>query len=405
MSAIPILQVPASPVSVLITISFILIIGYIAREIFRKTKIPEVLILILIGLVLVPIGHVLPSDYVVTLRSLAQLFGAIALITIMYGGGKKIGLTSSFMNFKGMSLGILDVLVPAVLVAYAMNLLLGWPLIYGGLLGIMFGATASAIVIPIIRGLKMPSEIYEMLIVETALSSVVSIVLFTVMLSMLAGHVFSIQSFVEYVVDYLSVAVFVGILAGFLWLVALSRIKAADEYLAKLAIAILVYGIVSLLNGAAIVSVLIFAMMMGNYRPISKLIKLNIRISRNTARQEIEVGSALEFLIRTFFFVFIGMIALLSYSYLEYALIVTVLLVLARFVEVKLALWKSKQYQTLTFSMMQRGTVVAVLATLLYSMGGSYFNQIFYISFMVIIATNIIGSILVSRVKFEVKPD
>jgi hypothetical protein len=96
------------------------------------------------------------------------------------------------------------------------------------------------------------------------------------------------------------------------------------------------------------------------------------------------VENELEFIVRTFFFVFIGMIAIISTTYFIYALIITVFLILVRIGEIKLVVRK-KEYHGFMISLLPRGLTVAVLASLLLSIGGNYFNDIFYISFMIII--------------------
>ena len=105
----------------------------------------------------------------------------------------------------------------------------------------------------------------------------------------------------------------------------------------------------------------------------------------------------------TFFFVFIGMIAVLSVQYFEYALAITIILCIIRYAEVMFVFRKNSEYQDTVFAMMQRGTVVAVLSAILFSIGGSYFDKIFYICFMTIILTNILGSILLSKSKMKIK--
>jgi potassium/hydrogen antiporter len=397
------LQADFSSVPVLIAIALIIIIGYIGRAIFNRTKIPEALILILIGILLVPVGHLLPDSYVNTLRSLAGIFGDLALVVIMYNGGKAIVLNQKLFNDrKGISLGILDTLLPMAALTVIMAVF-GWPLIYGALLGAILGETSTIIVIPILRKIKMPDEMYTALVMETTLNSVFAILFFTLLLSFTNGQPLSASSFANFAVDYVSVAVAFGLVAGLLWLVVQSYIKGAREYLASLAFAILLYGVVDLFNGAAAISVLIFAIILGNYKPIIERLGLKIEIKKKERRETHAVERDLEFLIITFFFVFIGMIALLSVQYLIYAIIVTAVLVVIRYVEVVFVLDGDKVYRDMAFALMQRGTVVAVLAAILFSIGGNYFDQIFYICFMVIILTNIIASILVSRTRLEVK--
>ena len=400
------MQGSISAIPILVAIALIIIIGYAAEALFHKTKIPEILILISIGLILVPIGQLLPSNYVVTLRYLAPLFGDLALIVIMYNGGTAIKLVKgSFSDVRGAYFGVLDNIIPMVVVSVLMYILEGWPLIYGAIFGVILGETAVAVIIPIIKRMKMPSQIYNMLVMEVTINSVVSILLFTILLTAFTGGISTVGSVSNYIVDYISVALFIGIVWGLGWLGIQSRVRGAREYLPTLAVAILLYGIVSLLNGAAIISILIFAIMMGNYKVIASHLNLKIEINKKEHRAARAVERDLEFLLRTFFFVFIGMIAALSYFFFVVALLVTITLGAIRYVETKLFLGKQdmEAYGSLVFSMMPRGTVVAVLAALLYGIGGPYFDQIFYISFMVIVLTNIVSALLVRRTKLEVK--
>jgi len=397
------MQADLSSVPIIIAVALIIIIGYIGRAIFNRTKIPEALILIVIGLLLVPVGHLLPDSYVNTLRSLAAIFGDIALVVIMYNGGKAIGLNRELLrNTRGISLGILDTILPMIALTLIM-MALGWPPVYGALLGAILGETSTIIVIPILRKIQMPEGMYASLVMETTLNSVFAILAFTLLLSFTNGQAISASTFANFAVDYVSVAIAFGLVAGLLWLVVQSYIRGAREYLASLAVAILLYGVVDLFNGAAAISVLIFAIILGNYKQITEHMGLKIDIKRKERRETHAVERDIEFLIITFFFVFIGMIALLSVQYLVYAVIVTFALVVIRYVEVAFVLDGEKQYRDIALALMQRGTVVAVLAAILFSIGGNYFDQIFYICFMVIILTNILGSVLVSRTKLEVR--
>ncbi|MGC8630803.1 MAG: hypothetical protein ACP5T1_07485, partial [Thermoplasmata archaeon] len=157
------------------------------------------------------------------------------------------------------------------------------------------------------------------------------------------------------------------------------------------------YGTVDYLGGSAVFAIFIFAIIIGNYRTIGKHLNLNIDIHENEMNL---VENELEFIVRTFFFVFIGMIAIISASYFIYALIITGILILIRIPEIKLVV-KKKEYHDFMISLLPRGLTVAVLASLLFSIGGTYFNDIFYISFMIIILTNIIAAIFIS---ISVKP-
>ncbi|MGC8672614.1 MAG: cation:proton antiporter [Thermoplasmata archaeon] len=377
----------------LIALAAIILIGYLSDALFRLTRIPEILILMLIGIILVPLGHIIPDKYVSILRDFVPLFGSIALIMIMFDGGRKIDLSASVSGSgTGLILAIFDIIFSMITVSLLMHYIFSWPFIYGAILGTIIGETTAVVIVPVATRIKIPNDLYNMSISEATFNSVVDILVFYLLLVLVTGSTLVISSYTKYAVDYLSIAVFLGILVGFLWLFTLNVLKGTKGYVATLGIAFLLYGIVDFLGGAAVFAIFIFAIIIGNYKTIGKHLNLKIDIHENEMNI---VENELEFIVRTFFFVFIGMIAIISTTYFIYALIITVFLVLVRIGEIKLVVRK-KEYHGFMISLLPRGLTVAVLASLLLSMGGSYFNDIFYISFMIIIITNIIAAVFIS---------
>ncbi len=402
MLGLALLQADITSVPVLIAIAMIIVIGYVAKAIFNRTKIPEALILIGIGVLLVPILHLLSDQYVNALRSSAAIIGDVALVIIMFNGGKIIGFDHELFKDKiGLMLGILDSLVPMIIIAIVMQLLFNWPLIDGALLGAILGETSTVIIIPMLRKFKMQERMYNSLVLETTLNSVFAILFFILLLSFANGEPFSIGAFATLTIDYISVAIAFGLVFGFAWLAIQNYIKGAKEYLATIAMAIFLFGIVDLFNGAGAIAVLIFAIILGNYRPIANFFGFKLDSKKNEIGERNAVERDIEFLIITFFFIFIGMIAIISWQSFLYAIVITAILLFVRFFEVKYVIDGNKLFRDFAFALMQRGTVVAVLAAILFSIGGFYFDQIFYISFMVIILTNIIAAMLLSKTKLE----
>ena len=386
---------------ILIAIALVLIFGYIALAIFRRTKIPEILILMFIGILIVRFGFVAPGT-IITMRSFAPLFGSLALVVIMFNGSRKLKFDRSLMtNWKGGALGILDTLLPMALISAFMYYVFQWPPIYGALLGTILGDTTSLVVIPFIRRVKLDANMFNTLFIETTMNSLVAIVTFSIILVLVNAQAVTAYSSTSYILDYIGVSVLVGIVAGFVWVFVLSYVKSAREYLATIAIALLVYGIVDVFNGAAVIAVMIFGLIVGNERILAAPMKLNVKI-RKTGERSVE--KELEFLITTFFFVFMGMIVVFSTEYLIYGVVIAAVLLLIRFAEGRIVLYKNtKEERDLFFALLPRGLTAATLASILYGIGGvTYYSQIFYISFMVIVITSILSSLLLNRTKLEI---
>lgn len=418
---------------VLVAIALIIIIGYISAAIFRKIRVPELLILMLIGIFLVQILNIVPGNYLLVLRSLAPLFSSLALIVIMFNGSKDLKVSDpTLRNWRGISLGLLDSVISIGIVAVFMNYILGWPWLYGIILGTILGETGSIVVIPFIRKVKLSREMFGAMFTETTINSLVAIAIFSLLLTVTNHQTVTPLSFTVYVFDYLSFAIVMGLIASFAWLFVARFLSSAREYVATLAVAILLYGFVSIFNGAAIISVMIFGIVIGNeaifqeiYQKFSakkedkdekagtdsKAAQVQQGADQKTAADAkkdangmMEVEKELEFLISTFFFVFMGMITILSVQFLIYGLAISILLILARFVEVRAVLYKNNSNdKNLAFALMPRGITVATLATILYGLGGTYFMQTFYIAFIVIVVTSIISSLMLNRVSVELK--
>ncbi|MGC8663141.1 MAG: cation:proton antiporter [Thermoplasmata archaeon] len=377
----------------LFALAAIILIGYLSEALFKITRIPEILILMFIGIILVPLGHFIPAKYVSILRDFVPLFGSIALIMIMFDGGRRIDIGNSASGGgRGLILGTLDIILSMVFVSLLMYYIFSWPFIYGAILGTIIGETTAVVIIPVATRIKIPNDLYNMAISEATFNSVVDILVFYMLLAFVTGNAFTVYSYSKFAVDYLSVAVFLGFVFGFIWLFTLNILKGTKGYAATLGIAFLLYGIVDFLGGAAVFSIFIFALIIGNYKIIGKHLNLKIDIHEDEMNT---VENELEFIVRSFFFVFIGTIAIISASYFIYAVILSIVLVLIRIFEIKLVVRK-KQHQSFMISLLPRGLTVAVLSSLLLSMGGSYFEDIFYISFMIIIITNIVAGVSIS---------
>ena len=399
---VPILLELISSSYVLIAIALIILVGYLGLAIFRRTKIPEVLILMLIGILIARAGNLFSAATIGTLRSFAPLFGSIALVVIMFNGSKKLKLDNKFMtNWKGIALGILDTVLAAAALALLMHYVFNWPFVYGAIMGAILGETTSIVVMPLINRINIEEDMHDTLFMETAINSVLAILMFSILLILLNSQAVSIFSSASYILDYLGVSVLIGIAAGIIWIYVMSSVKIARDYLAAIAVAFLLYGFVDIFNGAAIISVLIFGMFIGNYNILAGIFKLNTKVRK---KGEKSVENGFEFIITTFFFVFMGMIVVLSPRYLAYGVVITAVLLVLRYLQSVTVLHKDTEAeQGLFFALSPRGVTVATLASILYGLGGLYFTQTFYISFMVIVLTSIISSILLTRVKFDVK--
>ena len=112
-----------SPVAVfLITIAAIFLIGTVGEIVFRRTQVPDVVWLLLMGILLGPVGQVVSRS---DLAAVAPYFGALTLVVVLFDGGSRLRLTeisrvaprSSLLALLSFGLAVAVVAVASMLAA------------------------------------------------------------------------------------------------------------------------------------------------------------------------------------------------------------------------------------------------------------------------------------------------
>jgi cell volume regulation protein A len=377
----------------------IIILGFLGEEFFNRTSIPDSILLLLFGVILGPIFHLFAHE---ELLAITPYFAALALIIILFDGGLNMDIREAVKNspralILGITGWILNVIVTALLTKY----LLGWRLLNGLLLGSIVGGGSSIIVIALVRKLKVTEKIETVLSLESILTDVLCTVgAFTAINIILSGEV-SLNSALGSVGIAFGVGILVGLGFGVAWLVILERIKGKpNAYMLTLAMLFLTFVVATNLNGNGALSALFFGLIIGNSRHIGKQLKFRSTISIDNSVRDFH--SQISFLIRSFFFVFTGLLfSFSSYFSVIFGLLLSVIFLGIRFVVVKIAAVKSElsNYGTLMTVMFPRGLAAAVLASLPLTSGVPDSQVLPEIAFIVIITTIIVTTVGVAVLK------
>jgi cell volume regulation protein A len=379
--------------------AIIIILGFLGEEFFNRTSIPDSILLLLFGVLLGPVFQLFAHE---ELLAITPYFAALALIIILFDGGLNMDIREAVKNSpRALILAIIGWILNVFVTAALTKTLLGWRLLDGLLLGSIVGGGSSIIVIALIRKLKVTEKIETVLSLESILTDVLCTVgAFTAINILLSGEV-SIQAALGSVGIAFGVGILVGLGFGVAWLVILERIKGKpNAYMLTLAMLFLTYVVATNLNGNGALSALFFGLIIGNSRPIAKQLKFRTTISiDNNVR---DFHSQISFLIRSFFFVFTGLLfSFSSYFSVIFGLLLSVTFLGIRFVVVKLAAVKSelREYENLMTIMFPRGLAAAVLASLPLTMLGSSYQIFPEIAFIVIITTIMITTVGVAVIK------
>lgn len=380
--------------------AIVIVIGFLGEEFFNRTSIPDPILLLLFGLLLGPAFRVLSRD---ELMSITPYFASLALVIILFDAGLNMNVQEAIKSSPraivlAASGWVLNVLSTAALC----RILLGWRLLNGLLLGSMVGGSSSIIVVALARKIKVTREVETILSLESILTDVLCTVgAFAIIDIILSGEV-SLQSALSSVAVAFGVGIFLGSLAGIVWLLVLERIKGkSNAYMLTLAMLFLTFVIARNLGGTGALSALFFGLMIGNGSSIAKVLKFETTVSINESVRAFH--GQISFLIRSFFFVFTGL--LFSFTSISFALLgvfLSFLFLGLRAIAVRVSTLKShtKAERTLMTVMLPRGLAAAVLASIPLTVGipnSQAFSEVVFIVILTTISVCTAGTALLKR--------
>jgi NhaP-type Na+/H+ or K+/H+ antiporter len=318
--------------SALLGVSIILFVGFLAEFLFKKLDVPDILILIILGFIIGPFGlkYVTPSQ----LSTLAPIFTTFALLFLLFDGAFSMSLQSLTKGaVKSTKITIFNFTLSAIVVS-VIAALFGIDLKIALLLGFILGGISSAFVIPIIQQLKIKGATYSILTIESAITDVLCIVSAFTLIQIITLNTFSISNVLLRIFGLFFIAGTIGIIAGILWIIITIIIfKEHKSYMITIAYLILIYVITEYLSGNGTIATLFFGLVLSNSMAITrKLLAFStsiglIKESRSkklSVKYEVHVitttekffYSQISFLLKTFFFVYIGILFDLSQLWL-----------------------------------------------------------------------------------------
>jgi cell volume regulation protein A len=307
--------------NVLLGISLIIMFGFFAEFIFKKFGIPDLLLLVFLGFIIGPnvLHWANPADFTI----LAPLFTSFALLFLLFEGSLSIDLRSFAKGLvSGSSVAFFNFIVSSAVIL-GILLLLGFDFLLALLIGFALGGISSAFVMPLLKQLKPKGETYTILALESALTDVFTIVFALTVMQLIKLNIFNFKTVLVQIVSLFAVAGLIGIVGAVLWIFLDKRVfKEHRSFMSTIAFLIIVYFITEFLGGNGAIASLFFGIVLTNSKQITSIIK-GIA-SKNEKDQEVaikgELGlaalsneehlfySQISFFLKTFFFVYIGLL-------------------------------------------------------------------------------------------------
>lgn len=350
-------------------IGLTIIIGFITMIFFERTRVSQVIPLMLFGFLLGPVLGLLDVSPESMIVSVLPFIATLALIVLLFDGGMEFDIFSMARAIpKSMLFTLLVFVLSVVIVSLFCMLVLGWSLAHGALLGAVIGGVSSAVVIAMVEMTGLRRETKAMLTVESTLTDALCIVTALILVRLIvAGQALTVGTITNILLAQITIAILFGLIAAAIWMALVERfVLHRYAYMLMLALVFILFAVTEGVEASGGIAVFVFGMALGNARKLGRITQTHWEnpISRMMKLFQDEVT----FFVRTFFFVYIGF--LLSPQYFnQYVVLVgfalTALLLLPRIVAKKLVLRGIRERDgNVAATMMPRGLAAVVLATL-----------------------------------------
>ena len=382
-----------------IFIGLLIFVSHLFAGIFEKKGIPDVLMLMIIGIIIGPVLNLVTPE---SFGIVTGIFTTITLVFILFQGGLDLRFETMQSALRGMTfITCTNFGVTTLVVGLIAWLLLGLEPIPAFTLGAILGGTSSAVVIPLVKQLKLQESARTILVLESALSDVLCIVFVLALIQAYSADGIRVGAIVGSIISSFTLAALLGIVSALLWSVLLAKIRTIkNSMFTTPAFVFVIYGIAEVLGFSGAIAALAFGVTLANIdRFRLKTIQRFVNKGLNTFNDaEKQFFSAIVFLLKTFFFVFIGISIQFTNGWaLLFGFFITIVIYILRIPVVKFSIQEALPtiYLTIMSTMVPKGLAAAVLASLPLQYGLPGGEMIRDLTYAVILTSIVLTSILI----------
>ncbi len=387
----------------------IIVLGVLGDFLFAKTKIPTPVILILAGILLGPATHILKSDI---FFEIAPYFGTFALILILFEGGLDLEFDLVIHQFpSALLLGLLSFILGAAGITSICLILFQMEMSDALFYGFIFGGTSPAVILPVLPRLSISKKLKTLLTLEAVISEVLTVISVIVYIKIRKDGQYEGLSILSHILASIGISIVLAAICGLIWSRFMGYFSKQNlAYMLTLGFVLLLYTLTDFLGGEGAITILAFGILLGNSKILatkSQPILAKINSTVNIADFELDevvkrINAELTFLVRTFFFVFIGLLFDFTFITEEVLLMAAAILAVffvSRVVTINLVRPLSPSLQSThissTLGLIPRGLATAVMAFTLLNSSVFSSGELLAVVFTVILASNLLMSVFV----------
>jgi len=383
-------------------VGLLIFAAHLFESVFRQTRIPDVLPLVIIGLLLGPLFNIAtPSHF----GSVGPVFTTITFVLILFDAG--IGLkiaTFRKMYKETFVLSTLSYVVTVAAVGAAVYFLTNLGIVRSLTLAAVVGGISSAIIAPMLNQLKMQPESKIVLLLESTITDV-----FCVIATISLIEITKLDNIAEFdvgltmgkILASFILATVLGAAAAFGWSVILNKVRnLQNSIFTTAAFVFVVFGLAEWLGYSGVVSALVFGITLGN---IGSLDLPRLRTAVYTHPSELNVTektffSELVFILKTLFFVYMGIsLHLANWWLILIGLLLTIIIYIVRLPLVRLCVVKSTTVSdaSMLAVVIPRGLAAVIMASIPFQQGISGGETIQNMAYYIILISIVMTSLLV----------
>lgn len=290
--------------TIIIALCVLLLLAYLFDLTASKTKIPSVILLLLLGWLL----HRLTDFLKIQLPDFSPVLpvlGTIGLILIVLEGSLELELDSSKVRFIGKTFlgALIPILALSFLLAFLFSVVVGYNFKDCLSNAIPFSIISSAIAIPSVRHLRKSD--HEFIVYESSLSDILGVVFFNFVT---LHKTFGIGTFANFGLN-LFITMLVSFIASLGLTILLRKIEHHIKFMPIIFLVILIYIVSKIYHLPSLVFIMFFGIFLGNlhkfgkFKWIEKLRPEELKIESKKFKDLTIEGA---FLIRALFFLLFG---------------------------------------------------------------------------------------------------
>ena len=296
----------------LIGLSVVVIISFFCNLLAKRTNIPSVLILILIGICIRQFFNFSPTD--VNLFKTLEVLGIVGLIMIVLEAALDLELTWGKwpIIWKSFTIASFSLGLTAIALSIVIKLIIpDMDTISSVIYAIPVSILSSAIIIPSVANLSAYKK--EFLIYESTFSDILGIMVFYLIVENTEVEGMRQLSFAIGSNIFLTIAI--SVVLSYVLLYIIQNIKGGAKFFLFLSVLVLLYSVGKMFHLSSLIIILLFGLLLRNHKVL-----LFTRLERWLNDKKIDavfdefklITTETSFLVRTFFFVVFGMTLPLS---------------------------------------------------------------------------------------------